>query len=102
MRCAIYFDESKPLVEQEVMAWGEMQSLDEEPSYKESDIKDEAEKKRFEGYKKGFDDVCTDLENLVSDGVISEYQSGEIQNRMCSDLGMALFSILDNEIEEDD
>lgn len=102
MRCAIYFDESKPLAEQEVMAWGETQSLDEEPSYKESDIKDEAQEKRFEGYKTAFDDVCTDLDNLVSDGVISEYQSGEIQNRMCSDLGRTLFSILDNEIEEDD
>lgn len=35
MRCALSFDENKELMDQKVAAWGEMQSLEEDPVYKE-------------------------------------------------------------------
>lgn len=40
MRCALSFDEDKDLIDQKVAAWGEMQSLKEEPCYREEDIAD--------------------------------------------------------------
>lgn len=51
MRCALNFDSEKDLVEQDLSAWGEYQSLSEEPSYKEIDIVSEREKNFFKGYK---------------------------------------------------
>ena len=35
MRCALSYDENKELMDQKVAAWGEMQSLEEDPVYKE-------------------------------------------------------------------
>lgn len=35
MRCALSFDEDKSLIDQKVSSWGEMQSMKEEPAYKE-------------------------------------------------------------------
>lgn len=102
MRCAVDFDESKPLYEQEVKAWGEMQSLNEEPSYKESDIKDEREKEFFKGYKFAFDAVCNILGCLEDEEDLTGEQKDEIEIRMSGELCMMLFSILDNECEFDD
>lgn len=103
MRCAIDFDENKPLMEQEVRTWGEMQSLEEEPGYKESDIKDVKDKMYFMGYKAALDDVCNVLDNFVVDGELDEETSFDIQRWLSGELCMNLFSILDNEYcEEDD
>ena len=102
MQCAIDFDENIPLAEQNVKAWGEMQSLDEEPAYKEEDIKDDNAKKFFLGYKCAMDDVCNSLDSLVSAGELKQKKADEIQKYMAGDLCMCLFSILDDEIEDDE
>ena len=102
MRCAVDFKEGEPLYNQEIRAWGELQSLNEEPSYKESDIKSEAEKERFKGFKYAFDEVCTILADLVEDGRLDDDASLEIQDWMSGSLCEVLFSILDNEECEDD
>lgn len=102
MRCAIDFDETKPLQEQLVNAWGELQILTEEPGYKEEDIKEKSARDFFYGYKCAFDDFCTVISNLVEDGDVSEELSDEIQMRMGGELCMQLFSILDNEVDMED
>lgn len=99
MRCAVEFDENKPLCDQEIKAWGEMQSLEEEPGYRESDIKDEREQEFFRGYKFAFDTVCTILDNLTDEihEELTQEQSEEIQRWMNGELCEVLFSILDNQ-----
>lgn len=99
MRCALSFDENKELINQKVAAWGEMQSLEEDPAYKEEDIKDEKEAAFFRGIKTAMDSVCHDLENLVEEEEISEEASDELQALMAGELAMQLFSILDNQEE---
>lgn len=99
MRCALSFDENKELIDQKLAAWGEMQSLEEDPAYKEEDIKDEKEAEYFRGFKAAFDVVCKDLESLVEDEDISEEASDEFQAIMAGELAMQLFSILDNQEE---
>lgn len=99
MRCAIDFDENKPLLDQKVRAWGEMQSLNDEPEYREEDIKDVRERNFFQGYKMALDDVCGILLNCVDDGEIDEESSNYIQGLMSGDLCELLFSILDNQEE---
>ena len=61
MRCALSYDENKDLTDQKLSAWGEMQSLEEDPAYKEEDIKDEKEREYFFGYKMAVDDMCKNL-----------------------------------------
>lgn len=102
MRCAIDFDENKPLADQNVRAWGEMQSLEEEPEYKEEDIKGIPEKNFLHGYKCALDDVCNTLANFVEDGQLPEAVSNEMQLWFGGDLCMQLFSILDEEACEED
>ncbi len=102
MRCAMDFDENKKLSDQNVAAWGENQSLQEEPAYKEEDIKHEESKEFFRGYKMALDDMCKELEFEVGEGIISNRQSDMTQALVCSDLCMLLFSILDNESCEED
>lgn len=97
MRCAIDFDENKMLIEQEVNAWGEMQSLDEEPAYKEKDIKSEKGRAFFFGYKAALDDACCMLDNFVEFGEIEEETSERMQQWLAGNLCMQLFSILDDE-----
>lgn len=101
MRCAIQFDEDKPLIEQNVNAWSEMQSLDEEPAYREENIKSVEDKEFFRGYKFAMDDVCKILDNFVVDNELTNKVSEEIQRWMSGDLCMHLFSILDNQPEDD-
>ena len=95
MRCALSYDENKELSEQSLSAWGEMQSLDEDPGYKEADIASEKERAYFKGFKAACDSVCHDLDALVDDEEISEEASGNIQALMAGELAMQLFSILD-------
>ena len=102
MRCALQYVSDKPLNEQSINAWGEMQSLKETPCYREEDIKDEKEQEYFKGYKMAVDDFCTILDNQVFDEVITEEQSDEIQKFLPGELAMLLFSILDNQASEEE
>ena len=99
MRCALSYDENKDLIDQKLSAWGEMQSLEEDPAYKEEDIKDEKEREYFLGYKTACDEICKDIDNLVEDEMMSEEASEHIQTLMAGSLAMQLFSILDNQEE---
>lgn len=99
MRCAIKIDEEKSLYKQKVSAWGELQSLNEEPGYKEEDIKSEADKKFFEGYKFAFDEVDSILKNAIEEDTISEDEADDIRTSMSGSLCMMLFSILDEQEE---
>lgn len=99
MRCALSFDENKELIDQKLSAWGEMQSLEEDPAYKEEDIKDEKEREHFLGYKMACDEICKDIDNLVEDGMMSEEASDHLQALMAGSIAMQLFSILDNQEE---
>ena len=97
MRCALRFDENKELMDQKVAAWGEMQSLEEDPAYKEEDIKDEKEREYFLGYKMACDEICKDIDNLVEDEMMSEEASDHLRALMAGSIAMHLFSILDNQ-----
>lgn len=99
MRCALSFDENKELMDQKVAAWGEMQSLEEDPAYKEEDIKDEKEREYFLGYKMACDEICKDIDNLVEDEMMSEEAYNHLQALMAGSIAMQLFSILDNQEE---
>lgn len=99
MRCALSFDENKDLTEQKLSAWGEMQSLKEEPAYKEEDIADDEDKAFFRGVKAAMDAVSIDLENAVVDEIISEDANEHLQTLISGELAMHLFSILDNQEE---
>ena len=97
MRCALSYDENKDLIDQKLSAWGEMQSLEEEPAYKEEDIKDEKEREYFLGYKMACDEICKDIDNLVEDEMMSEEASDHLRALMAGSIAMHLFSILDNQ-----
>lgn len=101
MRCALSFDENKELIDQKLAAWGEQQSLEEDPAYKEEDIKGEKEAAYFRGFKAAVDEVCHDLEALVDDEIISEEASDHLQALMAGELAMQLFSILDYQEEDE-
>lgn len=102
MRCALDFDENLPLAKQNLRAWSEMQSLDDEPAYKETDIKDSNSKSFMFGYKSAMDDVCKVLDNFVEDGNLARNTSAEIQTWLSSELCMQLFTILDDEPDSDE
>lgn len=61
MRCALKYDEEKDFSDQIVSAWGVMQSLNDDPCYKESDLNEE-NRKWFDAYKFGVDDSIHMLE----------------------------------------
>lgn len=102
MRCAIKFDKSKALADQEVKAWGELQSLKDEPEYKESDIKGADNKMFFFSYKCAMDDTWADLDSMVFDEVLTEEQANSIKSCMEANLYMILFDLLDGEDEDVD
>ncbi len=79
-----------------------MQSLKEEPGYKESEIENEYDKEFFKGYKFAVDAVCNILDNLEFDGTITEEQNDEIQLHMQGDICELLYSILENQDFEED
>lgn len=101
MRCAIKIDKNIALADQEVKAWGEMQSLEEEPVYKESDIEEEKDKKFFFGYKCSMDDTWAELDNLVFDEEITEEQASKVKERMKGSLCKVLFELLDSQVLKD-
>lgn len=98
MRCALDYDENKLFTEQNVNAWGELQSVKEEPAYKEEDIKDRYDKGFFRGYKAALDQIRTELDLLVEDGLSATEIFDEVQIYMDGDLCMLLFSILDEQL----
>lgn len=100
MRCALSYDENKALIDQKVAAWSEMQSLKENPAYKEEEIRDKRDQEYLLGYKMAIDDVCDNLKLLVDEGEITEEASERLQRFMAANIAMQLFSILDN--QEDD
>ncbi|MCQ2558846.1 MAG: hypothetical protein MJ135_06990, partial [Oscillospiraceae bacterium] len=85
----------KEFLAQKVSAWGEMQSLEEEPAYKESDIKDEQERAFFCGYKYAVDELVS----LIKDDT-SEWTKEDIKEIMIGNICMNLFSILDQQGED--
>lgn len=99
MRCALSFDEDKSLIEQKVSAWGEMQSLKEEPAYKEEDIKDKEDAEFFRGYKSAVDEACNLLDTMVEDEELTEDVSEHLQRCLAGSIVELLFSILDYEEE---
>lgn len=102
MRCAVSYNENEPLTLQEVKAWSELQSLSEEPAYRESDIKDDKGKQFFYGYKCALDDLKTVLENLEFDGALKRKKKELILDWMDGNLFDALVSILDDQFEDDE
>lgn len=99
MRCALSFDEARDLTDQNLSAWGELQSLDEPPAYREEDIKGEYEKETFFGYKMACDNTMMILKDLVEDEEMSEQASDHFQACMFGDLASQLVGILDNQEE---
>lgn len=97
MRCALLYDESKALWDQEISAWGEMQSFEEKPSYREKDIKSEWKRGFFKGCKVMVEEVCTMVGNMYEDGEIGANAADNITESMQRELVMQLFSILDNQ-----
>lgn len=97
MRCALSFNDNKTLVNQDVSAWGEMQALSEEPSYKEQDIKSNGDKDYLLGYKMAMDDVLASLEAIED-----EEERDYLKRVVYGDVAMQLFSILDRQGENDE
>lgn len=102
MRCALKYDEEKEFIDQNVEAWSVMQSLEEEPAYKETDTKDKGDAEWFRGYKYAIDVICTDLVNAVENEVMTEDQANEIGCLFSGHICEMLFSILDNQEVEDE
>lgn len=100
MRCALSYDPEKTFFDQKLSAWGEMQSLNEEPGYKETDIKSDKEQIFFSGVKFAMDFVNNLADNMEEDGMISDDAADFIRQDICSELALNLFSILDNEEDE--
>lgn len=102
MRCALCVNENETLFDQEVSAWGEMQGMDEEPAYKESDIKDIEDKYFFMGFKMACDETIYDLELLLEDNENCAEIVDDFKSFIYGDVCMQLFSILDNQECEND
>lgn len=105
MRCALRYDPAEEFVNQTVSAWGEMQSLNEEPSYKETDL-NRGNRTFFRGYKMAMDEAVASLRNALFDYTDedtddSEILQGFIEN-VTADICMALFSLLDEQMEMED
>ena len=94
MRCALSYDDNKTFSSQKVSAWGEMQSLSEEPCYKEEDIESITDKEYLIGYKMAMDDISAMLYEI-------EDEERELLERAISGgIAMQLFSILDKQEEK--
>lgn len=99
MRCALSYDKENDFSQQKISAWGEMQSLEEEPCYKEEDIESETDRAYFHGFKCGIDEALHDIDMLVEDGNIEAEQKEELLPFFTGELAMQLFSILDHQEE---
>lgn len=99
MRCALSYDNETDFKDQKIAAWGELQSLEEDPAYKEEDIEDERDKAYFMGFKCGIDEAVHDLDTLLEDNEISEDAYDSLMILFTGELAMELFSILDHQEE---
>ncbi len=107
MRCELQYDKNESFINQSVNAWGELQSLKEEPAYREEDIKDEGDRQFFRGYKYAVDRMIRNVENIIDDQFDDVYCDGirkamddlveELKSDASGDICMLLFSILDNQ-----
>lgn len=99
MRCALRYDDETDFKDQKLAAWGELQSLGEEPAYKEEDIVAQKDKDYFFGFKCGIDEAVHDLDALLEDDEISEDAYDSLIILFTGELAMQLFSILDHQEE---
>ena len=119
MRCTLDYEDDKTFEEQSVNAWGVMQSLSEDPCYREDDIKDPRDRAYFCGYKAAIDESINSLRDILFDyfeddnesddyreSVYDESDSDEILKKFkewCSaNICMMLFSILDAQTEREE
>lgn len=94
MRCALKYDDELRFAEQKVSSWGELQSLAEEPSYKEAELS-KGNAIAFMAYKMAMDDAIDNYEACSE----ADYDI-DVFKRMCAgSICEMLFSILD-EVEE--
>lgn len=95
MRCALRYDEDQLFADQKVEAWGELQSLSEEPCYKETEL-NKANAKYFYAYKCGIDDAIGDFTCLIDE----DEESVEHFKDLCAgSVCEMLFSLLDEQEE---
>lgn len=110
MRCALQFDPEHDFAFQKVNAWSTMQSMKDEPSYREDDINNKIDKAYFDGYKSACDDVIRDVvawaENDATGRLTDENGDilpgvvEDIKDIISSSICEVLFSILDEQIED--
>jgi hypothetical protein len=95
MRCSLKYNKEQHFNEQMVEAWGEMQSVNDEPSYKESDLNKE-NALYFRAYKLAMDSA------IGLFGIIHEEEElrEEFEAMCAGDICMLLFSLLDEQGEE--
>lgn len=98
MRCDLDYDPEKMFSEQKVEAWGVMQSLTEEPCYREEDIKDPLNLLYFRGYKAAVDESIVALSEILFDDIGS---IEEFKEWCAANICMLLFSILDEQSENE-
>lgn len=96
MRCVLDYEAGKTFAEQSVNAWGIMQSLTEEPCYREDDIKDPRDRSYFCGYKAAIDESIMSLSEIIFDDIDS---IEEFKDWCAANICMMLFSILDTQSE---
>lgn len=95
MRCALKYDDEIRFAEQKVEAWGELQSLAEEPSYKEAELSEE-DFAIFTAYKMAMDDAIDNFEAYSETGY-----DVDVFKRMCAgSICELLFSLLDEQEED--
>ena len=99
MRCALSYDKETDFSQQKVNAWGEMQSLEEEPCYREDEIESETDRAFFHGFKCGIDEALHDIDMLIEDGELEEDKREDFLELFAGELAMQLFSILDHQEE---
>lgn len=97
MRCALMYDVNEFFSEQKVAAWGEMQSLTEEPSYKETDL-DEKNALYFTAYKSAMDDAIINYNECLDKDFVTE----EFKKLCAGSICELLFSLIDEQEEEND
>lgn len=93
MRCAIKYSYDKTFYEQTLEAWGEMQSIGEDPCYKENELNAE-NKVIFNAYKVAMDDAITNYETLHED---NEQEVEKFKDLCAGDVCLLLFSLLDEQ-----
>lgn len=105
MRCALKYDDEKMFGEQVVEAWGEMQSLNEQPIYKESEL-NKANALYFHGYKNAIDDAFNTLQFMIEEEFDEDTDRDDfleaVKASLAAEICMNLFSILDGQEEDKD